>query len=78
MKELNEEMAQIVATMAGTVLNVLVSAGNDIQMDQDVIVLESMKMEVPVQANQAGKVTTVHVQPGDFVNEGDPLLDIEN
>jgi acetyl-CoA carboxylase biotin carboxyl carrier protein len=70
-------MAQITATMAGTVLNVLVSAGDDVAAGQDVVVLESMKMEVPISAEVSGKVQRVLVQPGDFVNEGDPLVDLE-
>jgi acetyl-CoA carboxylase biotin carboxyl carrier protein len=63
--------------MAGTVLNVLVSEGDDVAAGQDVVVLESMKMEVPISAEVSGKVLRVHVQPGDFVNEGDPLVDLE-
>jgi acetyl-CoA carboxylase biotin carboxyl carrier protein len=70
-------MAQITATMAGTVLNVLVSEGDDVAAGQDVVVLESMKMEVPISAEASGKVQRVHVKPGDFVNEGDPLVDLE-
>lgn len=70
-------MTQILASMAGTVLNVTVSAGDDVTEGQDVVVLESMKMEVPISADASGKVSTVHVQPGDFVNEGDPLVDLD-
>jgi acetyl-CoA carboxylase biotin carboxyl carrier protein len=71
-------MAQVLAPMAGTVLNVLAAEGDAVNAGQDVVVLESMKMEVPVSAETAGTVGNVHVQPGDFVNEGDPLLDIED
>jgi acetyl-CoA carboxylase biotin carboxyl carrier protein len=67
----------VVATMAGTVLSVLVEVGGTVEDGQDVIVLESMKMEVPVQADASGKVANIHVQPGDFVNEGDVLIDLE-
>lgn len=70
-------MAKIVATMAGTVLQVLVSEGEQIAADQDVVVLESMKMEVPVASEEGGKVTVIHANPGDFVNEGDTLLEVE-
>lgn len=68
---------QVKATMAGTVLNVLVGNGDDIQVGQEVIMLESMKMEIPIESTGAGKVSEVHVQIGDFVNEGDVLLTIE-
>jgi len=70
-------VAQVFSNMAGTVFQVLVAVGDDVQDGQDVVVLESMKMEVPVSAEVSGKVTVVHVQPGDFVNEGDVLVDVE-
>lgn len=68
----------ITATMAGTVLGVSVQVGDVVEEGQDVVVLESMKMEVPVQSDFGGKVTHVHVAVGDFVNEGDALVDIED
>ncbi|MCF8564490.1 acetyl-CoA carboxylase biotin carboxyl carrier protein subunit [Alicyclobacillus tolerans] len=70
-------MAQVVASMAGTVLNVLVGPGDSVSTDQDVVVLESMKMEVPVAADQEGTVREVKVQQGDFVNEGDVLVELD-
>lgn len=70
-------MARIIASMAGTVLSVVVSTGDQVVEGQDVVVLESMKMEVPIAAEVSGKVLQVHVQIGDFVNEGDPILDLE-
>ncbi len=70
-------MAQIFASMAGTVLSVSVSVGDAVQEGQDVVTLESMKMEVPISADSSGTIKAVHVQAGDFVNEGDPLVDIE-
>ncbi|GMA60146.1 acetyl-CoA carboxylase biotin carboxyl carrier protein subunit [Alicyclobacillus fastidiosus] len=70
-------MAQVVADMAGTVYQVLVVEGDQVFDGQDVVVLESMKMEVPVSSTSAGRVAAIHVQPGDFVNEGDVLLEVE-
>ncbi|MFD2371048.1 acetyl-CoA carboxylase biotin carboxyl carrier protein subunit [Brevibacillus sp. GCM10020057] len=70
-------MKQVAANMAGTVINVLVQAGDEVTEGQDVVVLESMKMEVPIQAEVAGKVTEVKVNIGDFVNEGDVLITLE-
>jgi acetyl-CoA carboxylase biotin carboxyl carrier protein len=70
-------MADLIANMAGTIFKVLVTAGDEVEVGQDVIVLESMKMEIPLQAEAAGKVTTVHVEEGQFVNEGDVLLVME-
>lgn len=69
-------MKKIVATMAGTVLEVLVQVGDEIHIGQEVVILESMKMEVPVEGDVAGKVIKIHVAPGDFVNEDDLLLEV--
>jgi acetyl-CoA carboxylase biotin carboxyl carrier protein len=70
-------MKEITATMAGTIINVLVSLGDQITSGQDVMILESMKMEVLVTAEITGKVAEVKVQIGDFVNEGDIVLTLE-
>ncbi|MCK5251487.1 MAG: acetyl-CoA carboxylase biotin carboxyl carrier protein subunit [Thermoplasmata archaeon] len=67
-------MANMTASMAGTIFKVLVAAGDEVEAGQDVIVLESMKMEIPLQAEVGGKVTTVNVEEGQFVNEGEILL----
>ncbi|HWO77426.1 MAG TPA: biotin/lipoyl-containing protein [Bacillus sp. (in: firmicutes)] len=68
---------QVTATMAGTVLTVLVEKDEMIKEGQEVIMIESMKMEIPIESTGAGKVKEVHVQAGDFVNEGDVLITIE-
>jgi acetyl-CoA carboxylase biotin carboxyl carrier protein len=70
-------MKNVVANMAGTVINVLVGVGDSVSAGQDVIVMESMKMEVPLQAEAAGTVAEVKVSIGDFVNEGDTVLVLE-
>lgn len=70
-------MAQITATMAGTVLQVVVSENEKVTEGQDVVILESMKMEVPVAAEVSGLVKKVCVEQGDFVNEGDCLMELE-
>jgi acetyl-CoA carboxylase biotin carboxyl carrier protein len=66
-------MKQITAMMAGTVVEVLVKSGDDVAEGQDVIIIESMKMQLPVQSELAGKVKEVKVGAGDFVNEGDTI-----
>lgn len=65
------------STMAGTVWKVLVQPGDRVTANQDVVILESMKMEIPIQAERDGVVTAVKVKPGDFVNQGDPLLELD-
>lgn len=65
------------AAMAGRVWKVLVQPGDRVVADQDVVILESMKMEVPVQAGAEGIVQAIKVKPGDFVNQGDLLLELD-
>lgn len=63
--------------MAGIVIEVLVKPGDEISDGMDVAILESMKMQLPVQATASGKVSEIKVNSGDFVNEGDLLLTLE-
>jgi len=70
-------MNQIAAIMAGNVWKVIVSVGENIEKGQDVVILESMKMEIPIAAEASGIVKEIHVKEGDFVNEGDILLEFE-
>jgi acetyl-CoA carboxylase biotin carboxyl carrier protein len=70
-------MKEITASMAGTVLNIFVGNGNQIQLGQEVLMLESMKMEIPIESETEGVVFEVKVNVGDFVNEGDVLIVLE-
>ncbi|MBM7650103.1 acetyl-CoA carboxylase biotin carboxyl carrier protein [Bacillus ectoiniformans] len=70
-------MAKIEASMAGNVWKVLVSEGEEVSAGQDVVILESMKMEIPIAAEESGTVKKVYIQEGDFVNEADALVEVE-
>jgi len=70
-------MKRVVSNMAGVVLEFLVKPGEKISVDQDVIMLESMKMQIPVQSTVEGTVKEIKVHEGDFVDDGDVLLEIE-
>jgi acetyl-CoA carboxylase biotin carboxyl carrier protein len=70
-------MSQVVASMAGSVWKIVVAVGDQVEEGQDVIILESMKMEIPIAAESSGVVKQIYVQEGDFVNEGDVLLELE-
>jgi acetyl-CoA carboxylase biotin carboxyl carrier protein len=70
-------MKEITSSMAGTVLNAMAAPGDEIKAGQEVIMLESMKMEIPVESHTDGKVAEVKVSAGDFVNEGDVLIVLE-
>lgn len=68
---------EIKAGMAGTVWKLLVSMEDEISEEQDLVILESMKMEIPVEAGVTGTVRKVIIQEGDFVNEGDVLMTVD-
>ncbi|MEH7386284.1 biotin/lipoyl-containing protein [Bacillus sp. JJ1521] len=70
-------MKEITASMAGTVLQVLVSEGEEITDGQVVVMLESMKMEIPIESGLNGKIANINIDIGDFVNEDDVLLVLE-
>ncbi|MGG1688373.1 biotin/lipoyl-containing protein [Pseudalkalibacillus sp. NRS-1564] len=70
-------MQEIKASMAGTVLNVMVGEGDSIIAGQELVMLESMKMEIPIEGVEEGTVTEVKVSVGDFVNEGDVLVTVK-
>ena len=70
-------MKRVVSNMAGVVLEYLVKAGDSVSVDQDVVMLESMKMQIPIQSTVSGTVKTLKVNEGDFVDDGDILLEIE-
>jgi biotin carboxyl carrier protein len=60
----------------GKVIEILVAVGTHVTAGDEVIVIESMKMEIPVTAPHAGRVVTVAVVPGDQVQADDLLLTI--
>ncbi|MBF4163744.1 biotin/lipoyl-binding carrier protein [Nocardioides acrostichi] len=69
-----EQTAEIVAEMVANVMSVAVEAGDVVATGDTVVLLESMKMEIPVIAEVAGTVTAVRVSAGDVVQEGDLLI----
>ncbi len=70
-------MKQVTSPMAAIVVEVKVRPGDTVKEGMEVVLLESMKMQIPVLANYAGKVTQIHSAPGDFINEGQPLITLE-
>lgn len=70
-------MPNVNSTMAGTIIEVTVNVGDQVEAGQDVACLESMKMQMYLQAETSGKVRAVKVSAGDFVNEGDVVLELE-
>jgi acetyl-CoA carboxylase biotin carboxyl carrier protein len=71
-----EQVTQILAEMVANVLTVQVAVDDEIAEGDTVVLLESMKMEIPVIAEAAGTVRAVVVAPGDVVQEGDVLVEL--
>ncbi|MEZ5890107.1 MAG: acetyl-CoA carboxylase biotin carboxyl carrier protein subunit [Xanthobacteraceae bacterium] len=65
---------EIRAPLAGTVLSVLVEPGGKVDVDDELLVIEAMKMENLVYSPCAGAVTTINVKAGDRIEAGDLLL----
>jgi acetyl-CoA carboxylase biotin carboxyl carrier protein len=70
-------MNNVKAVMAGNVWKLLVKPGDVVEDGQDIAILESMKMEIPITADFGGVVKEVKVSEGDFVNEEDVLIEFE-
>jgi biotin carboxyl carrier protein len=66
--------SQILAEMVASVLSVAVAPGDDVEVGDTVMLLESMKMEIPVLVERAGTVHEVRVVTGDVIQEGDVLV----
>ncbi len=64
------------AHIAGTVWKVEVDFDGEVEEGQTVVILESMKMEMPVESPVAGRVTAIRVAPGRFVEEGEILIEL--
>ena len=68
---------EVLAEMVANVWKVLVSTGDDVAEGDTLVILESMKMEIPVEATASGKVSSVNVSEGGTVQEGDVIAVIE-
>ncbi len=67
----------IVSDLVANVAQVHVQVGDKVTAGQELVLLESMKMEIPVVPEWDGTVTDVRVVPGDVVQEGDVLVVLE-
>jgi len=63
--------------IAGVVLKVNVAPGDEVSVNQVVMVMEAMKMETNIASPIAGKVRTVHVKGGESVKQGQLLVEVE-
>jgi len=70
-------MANIESPMSGKVLEILVEVGQSILEDDEVIILEAMKMENPIYAPEDGVVKEIKVKAGQQIAEGDVIAVLE-
>ncbi|MBU9720756.1 MULTISPECIES: acetyl-CoA carboxylase biotin carboxyl carrier protein subunit [Bacillaceae] len=70
-------MKEIKTNMAGNVWKIQVAQGDQVEVGQEVVILESMKMEIPITAEVGGTVKELKVEEGSFVNEDDVLLIVD-
>lgn len=70
-------MSVIKIQMAGNLWKIHVKPGDVIEEGQEVAILESMKMEIPIIADAAGTVKEVKKSEGDFTDEGDILIELQ-
>lgn len=70
-------MEYLESTVTGRVISVLVEVGQVINEGDEVVKIESMKMELPVDAESGGKVVEILVAEGDEVEEGQHLVRLE-
>lgn len=68
---------EVMAEMVANVWKVLVAAGDSVEEGDSICILESMKMEIPVEATASGVVTELNVSEGGVVQEGDVIATIE-
>lgn len=69
-------MHPITSDITAVVWKLLVKVGDEVKEGDEVAILESMKMEIPVDADRDGVVAEVHVAEGDAVQEGDPVVSL--
>jgi len=67
---------EIRAEMVANVWQVVAEVGQEVAAGDEIVILESMKMEIPVLAPAAGTVTALHVAADDVVQEGDLIAEV--
>lgn len=70
-------MTEVRAEMTASVWKVNVEVGQVVNAGDELVILESMKMEIPVEAPSTGTVSAVHVSPEDQVAEGAVLVTLD-
>jgi len=70
-------MLELKTEITGNVWKVLKAPGDRVEEDEAVVILESMKMEIPIAAPEAGVIRELRVREGDSVSDGDVVATLE-
>ena len=70
-------MGNLIAPLAGNVWKINVAVGDVVEIDDEVVILEALKMETPIYASDAGTVVKITVKEGESVSEDQVLIVIE-
>lgn len=70
-------MPELLAPIAGNVWKILVAVGDKVELDDELIILEALKMETPIYSDDSGTVSEIRVKEGDSVKDGDVLVVID-
>jgi acetyl-CoA carboxylase biotin carboxyl carrier protein len=68
---------EIKAPMTGKIMSIVVNAGDKVNIDDEVIIMDAMKMEIPVYATEEGTVKEIKVKEGDSVKTDQVLMILE-
>ncbi len=66
----------IYSEVSGTVSEILVSRDQFVEKETNLLIIECMKMLIPVTTEKRGKIINIYVKENDIINEGDKLIDI--
>lgn len=70
-------MKRLRSPVSGTLRHYLVRVGDAVRPDTEIAMVESMKMEIPVLAEYAGRVSALLADPAAMIDEGQPLLELD-
>lgn len=76
-KQKIKKLKELQGPMPGRVLKIFVKVGDEIQLGDNVLSLEAMKMENILKAEGVGKVSSIHISEGDVVEKGAVLISFE-
>ena len=66
----------IYSEVSGTISQILVSQDQIVEKETDLLIIECMKMLIPVTAKNRGKIADIYVKENDIINEGDKLIEM--